>query len=154
MLMYLGLGVLLLVLVVLMRILRNTGDGTGNWTFKVNTVPRVVTASLDSLGVPTKIVFNGQEYSSPDEMPPDARAAYNLAMSMVKTNAHHDSDPDVFKSVGRPGGFSARIGAGAGASGDPGDPATRLKHLQSMRDAGLITDAEYEAKRSEIIDSV
>ncbi len=151
MLMYLGLLVVLLVLIVLMRFVRSSGDGSGNWTFKVNTVPTVLTTALNSLGTPTKIVFNGQEYSSPDEMPPDARAAYDFAMKGVLADANRDGIPDVFKSISGPGAFRASIGAGAGASADP---ATRLKQLQDMKNAGLITDEEYKAKRSEILDKI
>jgi hypothetical protein len=34
------------------------------------------------------------------------------------------------------------------------DPAVRLRKLQELRDAGLLTLDEYEAKRSEIINSI
>ena len=34
------------------------------------------------------------------------------------------------------------------------DPAERMKKLQQMKDAGLIDDAEFEAKRSEIMGSI
>ena len=153
MMMYLGLLVVLLILIVLMRLVRNTGDGSGNWTFRVNTVPTVLTTALNSLGAPTKIVFNGQEYSSPDEMPPEARAAYDFAMKGVLADANRDGIPDVFKSVGAAGGFKARIGSGSGGD-TSADPATRLKQLQEMKDAGLITDDEYGAKRSEILDKI
>ena len=34
------------------------------------------------------------------------------------------------------------------------DPKTRLKQLQELKDAGLISDAEYEQKRSEIVRSL
>ena len=153
MLMYLGLLVVLLVLIVLMRFMRSSEKSGGgpNWTFRINSVPTVLTTALDSLGAPTKIVFNGQEYSSPDEMPAEARAAYDFAMKGVLADANRDGIPDVFKSVGGPGAFRASIGAGAGASGDP---ATRLKQLQDMKNAGLITDDEYDAKRSEILDKI
>jgi hypothetical protein len=33
-------------------------------------------------------------------------------------------------------------------------PAARLRALQELRDTDLISDAEYEAKRTEIIDSI
>jgi putative oligomerization/nucleic acid binding protein len=153
MLMYLGLAVLLFVLIILMRLMRSSEKGGGgpNWTFRINSVPTVLTTALDSLGAPTKIVFNGQEYSSPDEMPPEARSAYDFAMKGVLADANRDGIPDVFKSVGGGGGFKARIGSGMGESADP---VTRLKQLQDMKNAGLITDVEYEAKRSEILDKI
>lgn len=150
--MYLGLAVVLFVLIILMRFMRSSEKGAGpNWTFRINSVPTVLTTALDSLGAPTKIVFNGQEYSSPDEMPPEARAAYDFAMKGVLADANHDGVPDVFKSVGGSSAFKARIGAGTGASPDP---ATRLRQLQDMKDAGLITNDEFDAKRSEILDKI
>lgn len=34
------------------------------------------------------------------------------------------------------------------------DPETRLKQLQNMRNSGLITNDEYEAKRTQILDKL
>ena len=34
------------------------------------------------------------------------------------------------------------------------DPATRLKQLQNMLNSGLITNDEYEAKRTQILDKL
>jgi hypothetical protein len=49
-----------------------------------------------------KILFNGKEYTSPDEMPPDARRAYAAAMGQV-TNLLADQDrdgvPDIFENL-------------------------------------------------------
>ena len=36
----------------------------------------------------------------------------------------------------------------------PADPTTRLKQLQDMRNSGLITNDEYEAKRTQILDKL
>lgn len=46
-----------------------------------------------------------------------------------------------------------RFGApGPDAPGDaPGDPAVRLAELKALRDQGLITAADYEAKKAEIL---
>lgn len=45
--------------------------------------------------------------------------------------------------------------AGAPAAAPPAqDPAERLKKLAELRDAGAITDAEFEAKRAEIIGQI
>jgi hypothetical protein len=57
-----------------------------------------------------------------------------------------DSVPTVFTT-----GLDARIGSGIGESSDP---VTRMKQLREMKEAGLITDDEYESKRSEILDKI
>jgi hypothetical protein len=139
--MYLGLLVVVLVVMILMRIGRASSSPGSSSKFKFGT-RNVVTASVDSHGAPTKIVFNGQEYSSVDEMPPVARAAYKLTMGMVLADADHDGVPDLFKSVG------------AGDVSSAADPAARMKQLQNMKDAGLITNDEYEAKRTQILDKL
>jgi hypothetical protein len=43
--------------------------------------------------------------------------------------------------------------AGPQAIDNTGDPAGRLRKLQELRDAGLLTEQEYEAKRVEILKS-
>jgi hypothetical protein len=51
--------------------------------------------------------------------------------------------------------FNALAGASAPAATETGgDPATRLRKLQELRDAGLLTQDEYETKRAEIIESI
>lgn len=44
-----------------------------------------------------KIVFNGREYSSPDELPPEARAAYRQAMEQLDKDA--DGVPDLVQET-------------------------------------------------------
>lgn len=153
MLIYVVLLVVLLVLILLLRLARSTGKaGEGsNWTFKVDSVPTVLTTALDSLGMPTKIVFNGQEYSTPDEMPPDAREAYDLAMRSMHANSDREGLPDLLKSAGRIGAAPSSLTPGGGAGSDP---AARLKQLQEMKNSGLITSEEYEAKRTQILDRI
>jgi hypothetical protein len=51
--------------------------------------------------------------------------------------------------------FNALAGAAAPAATQAGsDPAARLRKLQELRDAGLLTQDEYETKRAEIINSL
>jgi hypothetical protein len=51
--------------------------------------------------------------------------------------------------------FNALAGAATPeATETGGDPADRLRKLQELRDAGLLTQDEYEAKRNEIINSI
>ena len=51
--------------------------------------------------------------------------------------------------------FNALAGASAPtATETESDPAVRLRKLQELRDAGLISQEEYETKRAEVIDSI
>jgi hypothetical protein len=51
--------------------------------------------------------------------------------------------------------FNALAGATTPAATETGgDPAVRLRKLQELRDAGLLTQDEYETKRAEIINSI
>jgi hypothetical protein len=51
--------------------------------------------------------------------------------------------------------FNAMAGAVAPVTPDTGsDPAGRLRKLQELLDAGLLTQDEYETKRADIIDSI
>jgi Short C-terminal domain len=51
--------------------------------------------------------------------------------------------------------FNALAGALAPDAGERGsDPAAKLRKLQELRDAGLLTQDEYEMKRAEVIDSI
>ena len=51
--------------------------------------------------------------------------------------------------------FNALAGTVVPAATETGsDPAIRLRKLQELRDAGLLTQDEYETKRVEIINSI
>jgi putative oligomerization/nucleic acid binding protein len=51
--------------------------------------------------------------------------------------------------------FNALAGASAPAAPETGsDPAVKLRKLQELRDAGLLTQEEYETKRAEVISSI
>lgn len=107
-------------------------------------LPKVLSAALGKINVSTKIVFNGQEFSSPNDMPPEIRKAYDQVMSGVLADANKNGIPDVMEG-GRSGVFAdVRTLAHE-------DPAETLRKLNEMRDGGLITDQEYETKRAEVI---
>ncbi len=92
-----------------------------------------------------RIIFNGREYANADEMPPEARAAYEQAMS-VFADADRNGVPDIFEGAGtNPASRPAQ------ATGGSADPAERLRKLKELFDTGLITKEEYEAKRGEIL---
>jgi Short C-terminal domain len=51
--------------------------------------------------------------------------------------------------------FNAMAGASAPTATETrSDPAAKLRKLQELRDAGLLTDQEYATKRAEVIDSI
>lgn len=51
--------------------------------------------------------------------------------------------------------FNALAGVAAPVTAEPAtDPATRLRKIQELLDAGLLTQEEYEKKRAEIINSI
>lgn len=45
-----------------------------------------------------KITFNGQEYDSPEAMPPEVRQLYQMMTSML-SDANQDGMPDIFAGV-------------------------------------------------------
>ena len=95
-------------------------------------------------GAHTVFVYNGRTYASPDEMPAEARAAYEK-MSNVFADADGDGVPDMFENLG------AAFAQPAAHVRDARSPEERLSKLKSLRDAGLISEQEYEAKRAEIL---
>jgi hypothetical protein len=50
----------------------------------------------------TKIVINGREYKSIDQMPPDVRRQYLELMGTLGEDANHDGVPDVLQKPGSP----------------------------------------------------
>lgn len=56
--------------------------------------------------------------------------------------------------VGGVGYLLGRRATGEPASDEHGTVAARLDELQALREAGKVTDPEYEAKRSEILNGL
>ena len=144
MLTFLGSLVLLLILVLLLRLVKTVEKG--GLRSRISSGRDLLSSVLYSLGAPSRIVVNGETYSSIDEMPPDVRAQYEQAMSLTLDATNRDRVLD-FPRRGRV------LRAAAGAT-PPSDPARRLKQLQEMKDSGLITDEEYDAKRAQILDAL
>lgn len=96
-------------------------------------------------GLQTKIVFNGQEFSSPDDMPSDIRKAYDQVLGGMLIDANRNDIPDIVE-----GGGGSSVFTGIRTL-TPDDPAEKLRKLREMRDSGLITTEEYDTKRAEIL---
>jgi hypothetical protein len=109
-------------------------------------LPKLFSATLGNTNVPTKIVFNGQEFSGPDQMPAEVRRVYDQTMNGVLADANENGIPDVFEGGGSKGVFHVEM-----KNLTTEDPAEKLKKLKEMKDSGLINDAEYEAKKAEIL---
>ncbi len=124
----------------------NSSSGWLNSTGKSAWLPKVLSAVLGNTSVSTKIVFNGQEFSSPDQMPADVRRVYDQTMRGVLADANENGIPDVFESGGGKSVFHVEM-----KNLTTEDPAEKLKKLKEMKDSGLINDAEYEAKKAEIL---
>lgn len=116
------------------------------WKFDVRAAP----PAGDNSGItPTSIELNGEEYSSPEEMPAGPRAAYKMAMKGLLSDVNHDGVPDIVNLMGGAKLFKASMGQGPAA-----DAVARVKELEKMRDDGVITDKEFDSKRAEIIEEI
>jgi hypothetical protein len=105
---------------------------------------QTVSPALGGISTANVIVVDGKTYSSAADLPPDAREAYERAMSAF---ADRDGDgvPDIFGAAGSPAAASGATGIGS---------AERLRQLKAMRDEGLISAAEYEAKKAAILEQL
>ena len=123
-------------------------SSSGSWlnpNIKFNLPAKLVSSIMQTPGLQSKIVFNGREFSSPDDMPPDIRQAYDQVMGGVLVDANRNNIPDIIE-----GGGGSSVFTGIRTL-TPEDPAEKLKKLNEMRDSGLITHQEYETKRAEIL---
>ena len=102
--------------------------------------------TLGETAVHTRIVFNGQEYSSPEEMPPDVRQVYDRTMSTVLADTDRNGVPDIFET-----GSSKTVIQSDVLARTLEDPAEKLQKLKEMKDSGLITEQDYDSKKSEIL---
>jgi hypothetical protein len=108
--------------------------------------PNNSSAFFSTAGVHTRIVFNGKEYSSREEMPAEVRQVYERTMATVLADADCDGVPDIFEAGSSSTIFHTDVLARALE-----DPAEKLKKLKEMLDSRLITQEEYEAKKTEIL---
>jgi uncharacterized membrane protein len=146
--------IVLVATVLAMRASRIKDDGSGGWTHGRDAAWKFDVRAAPPMGdgggiTPTSIEFNGEEYASPEEMPPGPRAAYKLAMKGLLSDVNHDGVPDIVNLMGGGKLFKASMGQGPAA-----EAVSRVKELEKMRDEGLITEDEYNSKRAEIIEQI
>jgi hypothetical protein len=89
------------------------------------------------------IVVNGRAYTNVDEMPADVRQVYEQ-MSGFFNDANQDGMPDLFETI-------AAVAAQAEPGAPLSDPAARLRKLDELRAADLVSEQEYQAKRAQIL---
>ena len=91
--------------------------------------------------------YQGKAYTSVDDLPPEARAKYEKAMSAL-ADKDGNGIPDILEGV--LGNISV-VQAGQSTGVPRTDPAEKLRKLEEMLDESLITRQEYEAKKAEIL---
>ena len=126
--------ILCLILIWLWR--RTTGKSSSGWN--ILTAPGTL--------VRTRIVFNGQQYSSVDEMPAGVRQAYEQAMGVL-ADSNRDGIPDLFETNGGATVLQTDLHVDT-----LGDAVERSRKLREMGDSGLIT--KYEMNQPETQSSI
>lgn len=114
----------------------STQDGR---TFDLNSEPALreqVFAVLGKHGLPTSGQLDLRQH-------PQARAEVR---ALLESHGH-----DVDRSTPAPAGAPAAPPAPAAASAERADPAERLEQLRELKEKGLVSEAEYESKRIQII---
>jgi hypothetical protein len=87
-------------------------------------------------------MVNGQNYSNLNDLPPHARQAIEQVGGLM-ADSNNNGMPDIFEQMGT-----------VGRSEAVRSPSERLAELKRMRDEGLISEQEYEAKRQDILRQV
>lgn len=121
--------------------------------------PKTVAApGLPGTFAASTIVVDGRAYTGTDQIPPEAQKTLDK-LQILLVDADRDGIPDAFEK----GGLGAVLGVlGNGAvqvqtidltpEGQARfRTAERLQELKSLLDRGLITAADYEAKKREIL---
>jgi hypothetical protein len=96
-------GFIIFFVILIWMLTRNSaGDPSGSFSsnIKLGSLPEKLIASLGTTNVTTKIIFNGKEYSSREDMPPEVRRIYDNAMATVLADENRDGIPDLFQGKG------------------------------------------------------
>ncbi|MDH5606659.1 MAG: SHOCT domain-containing protein [Anaerolineae bacterium] len=89
----------------------------------------------------TKIIINGKEHASIDDLPAEQQEAYKKAMRIFI-----DEDGDKIPDILQKGGLAQITSAFTQA-----DPQEKLEKLKKLLDAGLISQQDYDDKKAEIL---
>lgn len=91
--------------------------------------------------VHTKIVVNGQDFSNPEQMPPEARRAYEDTMRRVLSDSNHNGIPDIFEGDGSSGLHLEMKNLNSET------PANKLKQLNEMKESGSSPSRSTKRRR-------
>lgn len=91
-------------------------------------------------------VIDGKVYTNLNDVPPELRQQMQQAMSMLG-DANNDGIPDILQGTLPMAGLST-------TPTEASDPAERLRKLEELRKAGLITEQEYQVRRAQILGEV
>ncbi|MFJ5707668.1 MULTISPECIES: DUF4429 domain-containing protein [unclassified Streptomyces] len=122
---------------------------TGDQSFRVRELSGVEWRSPDSPGGFLRLLPRG---GAPRTDPPDhdpASVVFGLGYGPV-----HDSLPfaaAVLAAIRAKDRTPVPAGARSAAHGDPGAIAERIRHLGELHQAGLVTDEEFAAKKTELL---
>ncbi|MFN2530103.1 MAG: SHOCT domain-containing protein [Pyrinomonadaceae bacterium] len=136
-------GFFSLALVIIWLAFRKAGRDSSTWQqprIQMSSMPNLISSAV----VKTRIIFNGQEYSSIDQMPEQIRRAYEVAIGAAFTDANKNGIPDFLES----GANTISVQKPVNTFEDPNVSLTKLKEL---KDSGLITEQEFEDKKKEIL---
>jgi hypothetical protein len=98
--------------------------------------------------VPTEDIWSETAPTDDGEVGTDA--ALDRLKTSVKSLAKALSQPDDEPADGGPPSIESSIGT----ADRTGDPVSRLKQLKELADAGVITEAEFEAKKSSLLEAI
>lgn len=100
-------------------------------------------STIGSHGEITRVAITGREHAGPEDMPPEAREAYDFAIDTM-VDGNHDGRIDALEPSNLPQtDFDRREQARR--------TFQQLKQLEKMKSDGMITNAEYSAKRAELL---
>lgn len=113
-----------------------------------------ITAAASKSGMQTHAVATGTRTLTSDSLAKDeAQAVYRIGQQMEQTWRERQRARYMEEQrVGYATPFVAASISSPGAA--PGDVASRVAQLNSLKDQGLITQSEYDARKAEIIRSI
>src|SRR5437879_6053483 len=93
-------GCIIFFVILIWILTRNAAGGAArslSSNMTTGSLPKKLIASNSTINVRTNIVFNENEYSRPEDMPPEVRRIYDNAMTTVLADQNRDTIPDLFQ---------------------------------------------------------